>query len=617
MQRDARLDGARSRRLRVLEPATATAATAREPASTSRVRAVFASNASISKRADLLIAALVVLAVAAPMLLTDSGFSLDFTNHLWLTWVAGKELVQSGHPSYFLNATGVGIFYPYFAFYGGTLYAAVGAISELLGGHPIAAYIGATMLAVAGAYGGMVWLARQLGLRGWMSVAPALTVVTSAYFITNLYGRGAWPEFMATAAIAPLLASGVYLVNAHEWRPGPVLVFVVSAIVFTGSHNITLVWGSFLLACTAVVVWLALGAPRALPVRRLAMVGGLGVLCVAVNAWYLVPDVSYAKDVIAHLDASEGVIATFFDTPAVLFNPLRHVPFESTTPALYVQIPVWFLMWALLSGAVLLWGRGAGGALRWAWLGMAAILACVLAMIMITPFWKVVPYPFDEIQFPYRLGTYVYYSVGALVLLSALALQRRAAHTRPGRRVHALRIALAAVCAVSIGLCLWQLWVPDTLFPEGSYTNRQQALRSTSLVPHSWYDVESYDDVQAPIVSVPSGRKLFIEPSRIHGDRFSAWVSAPAGMAPIQTNIEGGSYLVHISGLARIGRSKRGGAVVRRETNGSGRVHLTVETAHSATLVASWVISIAALLAVAAVVLCTAVSRPLRARRTA
>jgi hypothetical protein len=36
--------------------------------------------------------------------------------------------------------------------------------------------------------------------------APALAVVTSAYYVTDLYGRGAWPEFMATSAMAPLLA---------------------------------------------------------------------------------------------------------------------------------------------------------------------------------------------------------------------------------------------------------------------------------------------------------------------------------------------------------------------------------------------------------------------------
>jgi hypothetical protein len=129
---------------------------------------------------DLLGAAIAVLIVAAPMLFTNSGFAVDFTNHLWLTWAAGKALAQAGHPSYFLNAFGVGVFYPWFAFYGGTLYTIVGATSELLGDHAIVAYVGVTTLAIAGTYLSIVWLGRELGLRSWVSHAPALAVVTSA-----------------------------------------------------------------------------------------------------------------------------------------------------------------------------------------------------------------------------------------------------------------------------------------------------------------------------------------------------------------------------------------------------------------------------------------------------
>lgn len=182
-----------------------------------RMRAVLV---SYPRTSHIIGALAIVVVVAAPMLFTSSGFAVDFTNHLWLTWVAGHLLVQAGHPTYFLNAKSVGVFYPWFAFYGGTLYMIVGGISELLGGHPILAYVGITTLAIAASYLGVVSIGRQLGLRGWMSHAPALTVVTSAYYITNLYGRGAWTEFMATAAIPPLVASGASLVRAPRWRPG-------------------------------------------------------------------------------------------------------------------------------------------------------------------------------------------------------------------------------------------------------------------------------------------------------------------------------------------------------------------------------------------------------------
>jgi hypothetical protein len=448
----------------------------------------------------------------------------------------------------------------------------------------------------------MVWLGRELGLRGWAGHAPALVVVTSAYYVTNLYGRGAWTEFMATAAIAPLLASGVHLVCVSRWRPGPLLVFVVSTIVFTGSHNLTLLWGSAVALIAAVTMWLALGRPSRLPWRRLAMVGGLGVASMLVNAWYLVPDIAYASDVKAHSEAVAVAGASFFDTPWVLLDPLRTVPAGSTTPALFVQAPVWFLAWGLAAGA-LLWRRGRPTAgLGRAWVGIVILICLLLGMIMLTPLWGVMPFPFDEIQYPYRLGSYVYYAVGGLVLVGALALQRAADGGGAAREVRRLRLGLAGACAVSVGLCVWQLWVPSTLFPHESYANRRQALASVHAIPRTWYDPGSYDDSSARVVRVPPGRLLIIQPSQVHGDRFVAWVDVPPGLAPIQTNIAGGAYLVRISGLKWLGRTEQGYAVVRREREGRGRVHVVVRTASGTTLALGWALSALGCLACLAVV---------------
>ena len=565
---------------------------------------------------ELLAAAFVVVLVAAPMLFTSSGFALDFTNHLWLTWAAGNALVRAGHPSYFLNTTEIGVFYPWFAFYGGSLYMIVGGVSELLGGHPILAYVGVTTLAVAGSYLGMVWLARELGLRGWTSHAPALAVVTSAYYITNLYGRGAWTELMATAVIAPLLASGVHLARAPRWRPGPTLVFVVCAVLFTGSHNITLLWGSTVAVLSGLVLWLALGTPRRLPGRRLAMLAGLGAASVLVNAWYLVPDILYAQDVRAHAIAVAQAGAPFFDTPAVLFDPLRTVPSESTTPALYVQVPDWFLLWGIVTGALLLWRRGAPARLRRAWIGVLSLVAILAGMIMVTPLWTVMPFPFDEIQYPYRLSSYIVYAVAALVLVAALALRSPSVGRDRRTSIGRLRTALLAVCVVSVGLCVWQQWVPDTLFAHESLVNRKEALVSVNMIPRTWYDPGSYNDNSAPVIEPARGRFLGIEASQVHGDRFDAWMQVPPGMAPIQTNIAGGSYLVHLSGLTWIGRNPDGYAVVRRERDGSGPVHVVVQTRLSATIVTGWVLSIVAALLVLAVLFWTCL-QSFRARRRA
>jgi hypothetical protein len=565
-----------------------------------------------TRRLDILLTIVVVLIVTAPLLFTNSGFGVDFTNHMWLAWIAGKALVQAGHPSYFMNAEGLGAFYPTFAFYGGTLYTATGALSELLGSHGATAFAAVIVLAVAASYTGTLWLGRQLGLRDWTAHAPALAVVTSAYYITNLYGRGAWPEFMATAALAPLVAAGVWLVRARRWRPVPVLVFTVSTVVFSGSHNITLEWGATMLALALLMLWLAFGAPLDLPYRRLAAVASLGLTSMLVNAWFLLPDIAYAHDVIAGNGTPFRWGSTsFFNTPAVLLDPLRHVPSQSSTPTLFIQAPDWFLVWGLTAGALLLWRRPAARGLRHAWIAVAVLVTLLLGMMMAKPFWEVVPFPFDEIQFPYRLGSYLFYAVAGLVLLGALGLQR-AASTSPRRTINALRLALVGVSAVSLGLCVWQLWVPNTLV-RPSYRDRAAALASVNVVPHSWYDHGVYHDVQAPpvttpLVATPGERVLIIEPDQVKGDRFEAWMNVPPGPQPIQTNIAGGQYLVHISGLQRVGRGARNDAVVRRIGGGSGPVHVVVETNHSFLIDLAWVLSAMAILAILAVVIACGVS---------
>ncbi len=611
-----------------------------------------------SRLVDLLVGVAAVLVIAAPMLFTNSGFALDFTNHLWLSWAAGKALLETGHPSYFIQTFQTGVFDPYFAFYGGTLYTVTGGLGELLGGHPVLSFLAIATLAIVGAYGGTVWIGRQLGLSRWLSHVPALVVVTSAYYVSDLYGRGAWTEFVATSAIAPLLASALHLARSARWRFWPVLVFVISTVLFSGSHNITLLWGTTICAVVLAVLWLALGRPRKLPFRRLAMVAGLGAACALVNAWYLVPDVSYSKDVRAHLETALGdegypsyrafikpVVA--FDPPQVLFNPLRSVPRESTVPALYVQIPDWFLIWAVAAGLLLLWRpvaammprgtsmpnarRGPPGSdprrqatagdlaaptvgtfapagltearrtsLLRVWIAFAALIAALLLAIMVSSFWTVVPFPYTAIQFPFRLNAYVYYTVSALVLVSALALQLSSTDRRLGERARVLRAGLVVACAISIGLCVWQEWVPNTLYSQ-SYLQRGAALASVNNVPHSWYDPGSFNDTQAPVVAVNANRQLLFNPSIIHGDRVEGWVKLPPGEAPIQTNIAGGAYLVHTSGITQVGRNEAGFAVVRRSKNGSGPVHVVVETAHSAPVVLGWVLSVLASLVVLAV----------------
>jgi hypothetical protein len=559
---------------------------------------------------DVAIASVAIAVVAAPMVVRANE-PLDFVNHLWLTWVAGKALVAAGHPAYFINTTTEGVFNPFFAFYGGTLYNLTGAVSELTG-HPYLAYVVVTVLAIAAAYVGTLALARQFGLRGLIAHAPALTVITSAYFITNLYGRGAWTEFMAVAALPTLAASAVNLVRSPAWRPWPVLVFVISAVILSGSHNLTLLWSLTIGGGVLVIVWFALGRPRSLPYRRFAMIVGLGVVAGLINSWFLITDIAYAHDVAAGVTNTGAYGA--FDSPAFLFDPFRSAPSASAFPAIYVQVPDWFLAWGVVAGAMLLWHREASERLRAVWITAVITVIIVLGLIM-GPFWTFAPYPWADTQLPFRLNSYVVFAVAGIVLAAGLALQRAPVYERRLRNLARLRSALIIVTAVSVLLCLWQEVVPSTTVP-GYYVNRHVAFVSDTVLPPSWYAGCPYCDISAPIVpTAPAGRTLVINPASVHGNRFAGSVDVPPGLAPIQTNIAGGRYVVKLVGLRWLGRNPQGFAIVARLRNGHGPLHIVIEAADTNALEIGWILSIVAVAAVFVILAYTVMTTWRTARR--
>src|SRR6516162_7592847 len=204
---------------------------------------------------DVAIATLVVLLIASPLLFTSDGFAPDFTNDIWFAGYQEHAIAAHLHPTLFLHTQQNGVFYPLFAFYGGTLFALTGALAAVLGGSTVLAFEVMTLAAIAAAYGGLFWLARQLGVEGVLAHAPAIVFVTSAYYVTDLYGKAAWAEFMAVSALPLLLAASLRLVRGR-WRAGPVACLVVASVVFSGSHNITLLWGSALALLALACYWL-------------------------------------------------------------------------------------------------------------------------------------------------------------------------------------------------------------------------------------------------------------------------------------------------------------------------------------------------------------------------
>jgi hypothetical protein len=539
------------------------------------------------------------------MYVRSSGFSGDWTNHLWLVSVQASALVHTGAPTYFLNTTVQGVFYPWFAFYGGTLYVLTGMVAALLGDRPTVAYIGVTTVAIAAAYAGIVCLARRIGVRGLLAHAPALVYVTSAYFIANLYGRSAWPEFMATCAVAPLFSSAASLLTARHWHPLAIVTLVLSTAVFAGSHNITLAWGTVVFVAWGVLLLLAMGRLPRPPLRRLAGVAGLVVSGVMVDGWFLLTDITHVGDVRAGVAEGFSYASTYFlDTPGVIFDPFRYVSHLSGTRALFVQAPDWFLAWALGAAVALRVLRAWSRPTARAFLATTLLLTMLFVAETVPGVWSLMPRQLLQIQFPYRLDTYISYAVAAMVLFTTLRVQNiGGSHSRQRARVVLLG-TLGAVAAMSLALCVWQLWVPNLGWGNASY---RAELSPPTTFPVTWYDGGSYVNVRGPDVAAPPGRTLTIPPGDVKGNSWAGEVSAPPGMGLIQTNIAAGNYMVKIRGALWVGTSSAGTAVIQRLHPGSGPIKISVALASSRAVVLGQVATLLGLIATLGALLITGV----------
>jgi hypothetical protein len=527
-----------------------------------------------------LVAALVCFFVLSPALFTPWGFGPDYTNHLWLIWQQGLAISSTGHPTLYLQTTG-GIFQPFYGFYGGTLYATVGGVSALLGNHAYPVYVASIGAATAIAYGGMWWLGRLLGLSRWMSHLPAVIFVTAAYYLTDAYARGAWPELVALSAAPMFLAAAARLLTGH-WRAGPVALFVLATVVLTGSHNLTMFWSVVVIGPIAVAAWVAAGPSRP-SLRTVAAVAALGAVAMGINAWFLVLDVSHSVDTQAWIQNAgflkkEFARYFYFNNLGTVLNPLRHYPAQSSTYGLIIAAPVaaFGLSVALVA---LAWPevRRQGRALRALWLILlAAMAAIIVLLVMPAGWWLAVGAPFTNIQFPYRLSGWLLIAIAV-----QLAISLRFARDLTGRRQ---RIAIGLVLVLIAGTVVQashQMYSGPRLNGEVNedFHARQGAFANGPLTPpETYYDPYSYADSSLPVFDPPPRRRLSLPIPSPGQTRLVAKVALPPGKGPISTGIAGGPYVVRVSGVKPVGRTAGGGIVVKAPPGAkSARVVVTAD----------------------------------------
>ena len=540
---------------------------------------------------SLAVAAAVIGVLAAPLLFTENGFASDFTNLAWLSSVQSATVTHGLIPSFFINTTGTsplpagyaypypqtGLFDPVYAFYGGPLLANVGYLSVALGHHVIAAFVLVSLLAFAAAYRGVYWCARLAGCRRVVSHAAAITFVASAYYLTDLYGRSDWLEFVAVSALPLFAASLAAILWQPKVRASSLAWLYVTAVFLGGSHNTTLLWGSIFLALVAAILL----ASRAVPLparRRVLLFAVVAFLGVGLNGWAILPALAYASH--TYFVHAESVIGTpFMDTFTHLFDPLRMVPRESTTPALYVQVVDWMLAWALVAGAVLCAVRGSRLERR-LFVAFCTLSGLCLFYLLNRQIWQVMPHLLWTIQNPFLLGTYFTLSVCALLI----AVGSSSALRNPRARRRVAIGTLVGCAAVTLALGAWQALVPNDRQPIESYVNRYDALTGVDTLPKSWYAVLDWVDQQLPVVAVDPNRFVTLPAAVVdaHGDGIDTLMSTPAGPAPIGINVVAVPDLITLGGDLRvIGRTSSGYLAVTRAAAVTGPARLIVGTARS------------------------------------
>lgn len=524
---------------------------------------------------DGLVALVVSTLLCAPMLVhrysnLHRAFFNDWQNHLYL--VARQASYLEAHdllPTYFLNTARLGWFYPFYAFYGGTLYYLTG-LGAWAVGSPWAAYVSSYVLATLAAFLGWTWLARQARVPGWLAYLPGAVFVGGAFYLSVAYGLGDWPEFVAPSSLAFVLAAAWSVATRSRLAPLDAAALIGAVVVLTGSHPVTLMLAPPFLVATFGVLLLLRRRP-AVSLRRLAAVGGLTALGVGLNGWFLVPLLAYRNTV--QIQAAPLGLGEF-DHLGVIFSLLSNNPVPNATPHLYIQAPDLPLLAAgLVTLAGVLFVRG------WRQRLLAASVVGGFALVLVltvgpASIWQHLPSEALYIQFRYRLNMYLLACIAGLMLVACrYAGQIRALHPRAGRLAFGL---LAGAALMQAGFALSQVWSAQVVGSAESVLDRPDQL------PATWYD-SSFLDRALPLVTPSTTERL--SPDLTTLNQSSVVITVPAHLTGRYISVDViPSPLITFSLAALAGQDGDGHAVVHVPESPSD-VQITVQgTATWATL---------------------------------
>jgi hypothetical protein len=366
--------------------------------------------------------------------------------------------------------------------------------------------------------------------------------------------------------------------TAPRLKPAHLLGVVLGVFVLTGSHNITLLYGTIFLALLAIVLLGAHTPSRLsrLPWPRLPALLAAAAIGVGLNAWYLLPDLKYGTSTfVAAKDQT--------DTPTTLLTQWRLLldPFSRASRVhgrdLRFAIPWMFAVWAIVV-AVIAWPRIDRVGRRLIGLLFALAALYLLLIVSETP-WTWFPRALYNIQFTRRLGAYVLLTTAVLVIVVLV----RQAHANEATR-RTTSAALAAIAVFTVVMATWQAW--DT---HSTYSVRGGEVTAASnfadvvvadsyTVPPSWYTGGLFRLATGAVIDLGTAHKLTVPETGVRGSTFSGSVAVRKGPLPFPTNISAGEPLVRITGIRPIGFNLSGFVVAERVpgTSGLGPVNVTI-----------------------------------------
>jgi hypothetical protein len=535
-----------------------------------------------------------VALLALPFVLKQNSW-WEWANAYWLLQVQTAHVSAHGLPTLFVHLNSVA-FDPIFVFYGGPLFSVLAYPAAVVG--PWTVFATVTVVAVVCGYLGIWWAARNLGLSRELAILPALTFTTTPYVLSNLYGRGAWAEFIAVNAVAVLVGA----LTALVWQPGrdrtwPLVAAGLAAATIAGAHNLTMLMCALVLPFVALALWPLVPRPAGPPIA--AAVGAIA-LGIGLTAAWLVPNLWWSHETV--IAGGVGINEELLHLMGLLhIHDLSNLlaiwpsaPKTQISRSRFVQVPTLAAAWSVVAlTPLLVRPHRAQARTMLAAGGLLAIGVALFLLIATLTWWSSFPDIIKTIQMPFRLVTYF-----AIVVCLAMVIGLASLGRSWGGR--AMLGALVVVVAIQATGAVWTAWSSKAtsvyrIPPQLEHIRASKRPAGFSGASATQFLVaEGGDPVTLPTARTTWHHRPTADDAVLSGTR--------AAVGDLQLTTMAWSHLVRVVGDAQLaGHNDRGRALVKvTHTDAAGHWTARVERTHPWPLVAGRIISLlSALLALA------------------